>query len=368
MNRFPVLRLPYVALREVIESTDKSDVLNLALASRKTCKLIDTTRNSVSMKKLSQEDIDKLGVMDRYNITRLETLHVSEHVHKELEVNISKEPSLTVKTFYAEDDIQKSMTFRVHVDFTEDRPVWNQKVMRFGNLDVPVASESKSNDTVHTLWKNADSGVGWLCRHFFQKFDLKRFSSLEINPEGVDYPEFSTNLRSVVDIVKETSEGPNIQILRFGLLTNEDSQYVFDGVKYKDIIVMGRRTQQSSGAFSCEGSLLVLGDADWFSLENLMSTKCEIIILRGTLMTNDLIKQVLMHWMDKKLEKLAHLSVEMSEEVDIEAILSGLFNRTGYVLTRTKESVTIRRGDGKRAEILIPKDESEKKMFKMISC
>ncbi|EGT31295.1 hypothetical protein CAEBREN_07873 [Caenorhabditis brenneri] len=366
MNRFPVLRLPYVALREVIESTDKSDVLNLALASRKMCKLIDTTRNSVSMKKLSQDDIDKLGVMDRYNITRLETLHCSEHVRKELEVNISKEPSLTVKTFYAENDIQKSMTFRVHVDFAEDRPVWNQKVMRFGNLDVPVASES--NDTVHTLWNNSDCGVGWLCCHFFQKFDLKRFSSLEINPEDVEYSEFSTILRSVVDLVKETPEGPNLQILRFGLLTAEDSQYLFDGVKYKDIIVMGRRIQQNSGAFTCESSLFLLGDADWFSLENLMSTKCEIIILRGSQMTNDLIKQVLMHWMDKKLEKLAHLSVELREEVDIESILSGLSNRTGYVLTRTKESVTIRRGDGKRAEILIPKDESEKKTFKMISC
>ncbi|CAL2048202.1 unnamed protein product [Caenorhabditis brenneri] len=82
MNRFPLLRLPYVALCEVVVTIDKSDVFNLALSSRKMCRFVNTTRNPVSMWRQSEDEIDGLGAVDRLNMARVESLENSGNIKK----------------------------------------------------------------------------------------------------------------------------------------------------------------------------------------------------------------------------------------------------------------------------------------------
>ncbi|CAL2052453.1 unnamed protein product [Caenorhabditis brenneri] len=330
MNRFPVLRLPYLALKEVIESTDKTDVLNLGLASKKTYRLIETTRNTISMKRMSQEDIDKLGVMDRYNLARLEKLHSSENVTQTLDVEFTNHLLLAIETSYSEDNIKKSMILRVFIESIDDRPEENPK-KRIGKLNVEVFIPS--NDTVHTVWVEIGFGFRYLVHHFFNSFKLKKISELLIDPGQVSSShKLWVMIRVIIDFVKKllsrNLNGPNIRIANFGLIDNQNLKYIFDGVKYGRIVLLGqRRHNQNPENIVYDSETLFIEISDWFTLENLINTKCELHLLHKTVLTNTTMKEFFKNWMDGRLQRRLCLSAELREDVDTEVILSVLTNR-----------------------------------------
>ncbi|EGT46441.1 hypothetical protein CAEBREN_13941 [Caenorhabditis brenneri] len=366
MNRFPLLRLPYVALREVILSTDRSDVINLALSSRKTCRIINTTRNTVSMQKMSQDDVDGLSAFDKLNIACLETRENSTKVRKSIELRLSEQFAFSFLLSHYGNDSPVSrpsctMSFRFQVNSINDRIEGPREIMRFQDLDVPVIIRSR--EKICTLWEDIDFGFRFLSYHF-QQFKF-RMESLEVNPRGADESKFSRFLRNSADFLRSSGK-PDLSISNIELMTDSDLQTLLHNTDYYTIIIQGPGRFPDN--FACETICLTIFNADGFTLKHLLNSKCERVCLKGTQMTSGDMREVLNNWMDGRLESLKDLHVELRDYLYIAVVLTGLSNRTGYDVNRTEKFMVIRRRDGKKARISIPKDERERKMFDMSIC
>ncbi|EGT31346.1 hypothetical protein CAEBREN_21724 [Caenorhabditis brenneri] len=366
MNRFPLLRLPYLALREVILSTDRSDVIHLALSSRKTCRIINTTRNTVSMQKMSQDDVDGLSALDKLNIACLETRENSTTVRKTIELRLSEQFSFSFLLSHYGDDSPNSrssctMSFRFQVNSINDRIEGPREIMRIEDVDVPIVI--KSNDRICTLWEDIDFGFQFLSQ-CFQQFRW-RMESLEVNPRGSDESKFSRFLRNSVDFLKSSGK-PDLSISNIELMTDSDLQTLLHNTDYYTIIIPGPGRFPDN--FACKTICLTVFNADGFTLKHLLNSKCERVCLKSTQMTSGDMRVVLNNWMDGRLETLKDLHVELRDYLYIAVVLTGLTNRTGYDVNRTDKSMVIKRKDGKKAKISIPKDERERKVFDMSIC
>ncbi|CAL2028153.1 unnamed protein product [Caenorhabditis brenneri] len=328
MNRFPLLRLPYVALREVIEVADKSDVINLALSSRKTCRIINTTRNTVSVRKMSQDVIDGLGALDRLNIARLENLENSKKVIKSMELEVSKRSTFHIKLVSQHGDGDASIEtirfskFQLQIRSIKDEVEGIQEIIRFGELDVPVII--RSEDRICTLWEDMEFGLQFMSQHFSQLLKLNKFT-LKVDPMGTDGTEFSRFLKIAV---KSFPKGKcELWIANIDLLTESDFRTVLHNIDYDSITVIVSPNGRFPNNFACEARQLNIINADGFTLENLLNLKCDTVYLQGTQMTSEDMREVLRNWMDGRLETLRDLHVHLKEDVDIEMILTELSNR-----------------------------------------
>ncbi|CAL2052288.1 unnamed protein product [Caenorhabditis brenneri] len=364
MNRFPLLRLPYVALREVIVIIDKSDVLNLALSSRKTCKLVNTTRNPVSMRKQSKEEIDGLDAVDRLNMARLESLENLGDVTKSMKMVVSKKLSLQFDFLYIPGCQTRSLcrllSFEFRINPIDDLVSEEHRTMRFGDLKVPIIIDSKT--TFRTFWKDIEFGFQFLSRHFAQEFKLDDII-LDANPEEVDGSKFSRILENAVDVVKSSSEAkPSLSVNKIELFSDVDLQNMFRNIKYEEIRSKGPLNRRLPVDCAFEAKNLVVQNSDGFTLKDLLSSKCSRVHLIGNGMTNKDMKEFLINWTDGNLETLEEFVVELIEEVDMEKVLAGLSDRTGCNINQGETLAGIKRGDGKSASVY-----SEKKMFTMIT-
>ncbi|CAL2052452.1 unnamed protein product [Caenorhabditis brenneri] len=369
MNRFPLIRLPYVAFREIILSIEKSDVFSLALSSRKTRRLINSTKNSIQ--KLSEEVINGLSAKDKFNIAKIETLDNSKKVTMELELS---EQVLLIFKYSRESDIvdnatnsnkrrklsPRSLEFRIRINSIGEKIEGNQEVFQFGDFQVPVIN---TKDVICTMWENREYGFQVMCQYFFQIFKFKRID-LDVNPEEFASSKFSNFLKTAVTTLESPSdEISDLSVENIELMTQTDLHILFNNKKYNYINIDGPENERFPDNFQCESKVLVVFEAGGFSLKNLLNSKCRSVYLYGTQMTNRVMQKVLKHWLNGKLETLRFLRIGLMEQVNIEKIIDGLSDRTGHKLNRTKKSISIIRVDQKRAVILVPNETT--KSFQM---
>ncbi|CAL2052451.1 unnamed protein product [Caenorhabditis brenneri] len=363
MNRFPLIRLPYVAFREVILSIDKSDVFSLALSSRKTRRLINSTKNSVQ--KLSNDVIDGLSAKDKLNIAQIETIDNSRKVT--IRLVHSEQLLLTFRCFCEGNSLPKALCesnslpthlhqlyFEIQINSINEKIEGKQEIMRFGNIDVPVIVKTK--DIICTLWDDIDYGFQVMRRYFLHLFKFN-YINIKVNPERTDNSKFFQTLKTSIAILKSRlEEKSDLWVENIELMAEADLHLLFHDMKYNNIEAMGHINRRFPDHFQCESMRLSVVDAKGFSLKNLMNSKCNTVWLFGTQMTNRVMTKVLKHWLDGKLETLQTLKLDLIENVEIETILAGLSDRTGHNLDRKEESISIIRGDRKRAVIRVPNE------------
>ncbi|CAL2028149.1 unnamed protein product [Caenorhabditis brenneri] len=318
------------------------------------------------MQKMSQDDVDGLGAMDKLNIARLEYLESSTTVRKTIELRLSEQFSFSFLLSHYGNESPGSrpsciMSFRFQVNSINDRIEGTRGIMRFQDLDVPVVITS--NDRICTLWEDIDFGFRFLSHHF-QKFKW-RMESLEVNPRGADGSKFSRFLKNSVDFLKYSGK-PDLSISNIELMTDSDLQTLLHNTAYYTIIIPG--PERFPDNFACKTICLTVFNAGGFTLKHLLNSKCERVCLKGTQMASEDMREVLNNWMDGRLETLKDLHVELRDYLYIAVVLTGLSSRTGYDVNRTEKSMIIKRQDGKKAKISIPKNESERKMFDMSIC
>ncbi|EGT58313.1 hypothetical protein CAEBREN_01995 [Caenorhabditis brenneri] len=364
MNRFPLMRLPYVAFREVILSIDKSDVFSLAFSSRKTRRLINSTKNSVH--KLSEDVLNGLSAKDKFNIAKIETLDNSIKMTMELELS---EQVLLIFNYSRESDFfdkatnsnkRSELEFRIQINSIGDKIGGNQEVMQFGDLYVPVIN---TKDVICTMWDNREYGFQVMCQYFLQIFKFKRID-LEVDPEEMTSSKFSNFLKTAITTLESPSdEISDLSIENIELMTQTDLHLLFNDKKYNYINIDGPENERFPDNFHCESKIFYVSEAGGFSLKNLLNSKCRTVYLFDTQMTNRVMQKVLKHWLDGKLETLRSLKIGLMEQVNIKRIIDGLSDRTGHKLNRTKKSISIIRVDQKRAVILVPNETT--KSFQM---
>ncbi|EGT31440.1 hypothetical protein CAEBREN_23574 [Caenorhabditis brenneri] len=258
MNRFPLLRLPYVALREVILSTDRSDVINLALSSKNSCRIINTTKNAVSMRKMSQDVIDELGAVDRLKIGRLENLENSTNVIKTINLEVSKHSTYKISLLYFTGgpnvslEQKKYLIFELQVRSIKDKTEGKRKIIRLGGTDVPVIIKSKCE--ICTLWEDIEFGAQFLSQHFLQLLKLNQ-STLIVDPKGTDGSEFSGILK--IALKSFSKEKSVLSIANIEFMRDSDLKTVVHNIGYGTIRIIGDRDGRVRNTFECEARQLV---------------------------------------------------------------------------------------------------------------
>ncbi|CAL2035967.1 unnamed protein product [Caenorhabditis brenneri] len=323
-NRFPLYRLPYVALLVVLHCMMPQEVLRLSLISKKSHRIT----------KLSKKKPKKLGM--------------------DFGIHASMNMKLNDGTYYR--------IFTVHID---DPPV-DAVPLRFQNKEVRVKIDEKHSDWTHFYFNDTDTfdGLTLLCNHVTDLF------AMPLTSLGLDAENSLDDPKRTLDWVlnrQDTMEQCFFQCHKSG---DEEAKWFLDRIQNRVTRFFYFGLMKISDTFRytfqqpLTAEIIEFGNAPWLSIDNLFCLNSRYFTIHKTSLTAENMNSFVKNWLNGGNSNLGYLDLRL-KSIRAETVLDGIefvernhgkevnyvhFEEPPYEF---RSSYEIKRSDGTYASILI---------------
>ncbi|EGT37413.1 hypothetical protein CAEBREN_11050 [Caenorhabditis brenneri] len=322
----PILRIPVIALKYIVNHMNKIELVKIALCSRRA----DWLFRRCGQHQLSYFDIyNKLFVnlnsLEHFELSLLEAGRMEGGVctSQPLYLNISFRDSIEVTV-----DGFNKYTFNVECLNKLNKFAGTQRSWMMKNRHIPVVMTK--NGEMYTFWNNRADGLIFLLKCLIERF---RYVTHTLYVHSKIMPDALESLRKFVDY----SSLPEVSLIEFRIdfdvqMPIEDFQYILENVKFRDYLVRkcafascfdANENFKSNGTIPCS-DLSIYSSGHWITLEYLLECKHKEIIVAESKLTNEEIKIYMNQWVAGKIPDIREVHIEMTENFEVEHVLSEL--------------------------------------------
>ncbi|CAL2028343.1 unnamed protein product [Caenorhabditis brenneri] len=312
---FPILKLPFLALKVLVDYLNNVELVKVSLTSKRAKWFLKACgKKNVSFFKFSDTEIRDLCDFDKLELLLLESRREGKlpdwgfklccYVSNDLRISISC----------------KKFTIPIYFKTFGDCDMWGlmgvRKNLKIGKWLVRV--EILQNE-IHTLRKDKTDGFIRLLNYFKNNFNL-----------SIDELEFSGSTNDIRKIVNQIKFNQivvnNVQV--YPSLSENNVELIVENVSATESFYSHLKLSQNfkyCEAIRAKGIKILLGH--WFTIQSLIaSTESEVIDVRGSDYTKEELRLFLSEWKAGKLPKLKR--VTLNTKVSAQDVIVG-FERWG---------------------------------------
>uniref|UniRef100_A0A1I7UT40 FBA_2 domain-containing protein n=1 Tax=Caenorhabditis tropicalis TaxID=1561998 RepID=A0A1I7UT40_9PELO len=252
-------------------------------------------------------------------------------------------------------DIKGVRRYRCIEEYNEN---WREKKIQvFDGREVSV--EELDNQNYNTYWPETDKFIGTMClaNNFTEKLGMGTLDQLMIGEE--------TPAGKVLDWIEKN----DLKMIDFNLIgtpehkADDVATRIYSDEFFKRVSMNYTSLLKTSDGFQPKGisgtktislGKLQLEHAEWITLNHLMMFNCHSIILHSSSLTNQDIRTYLSKWRNGEFEQMMYLSLELKNQkkFDLKEITKDMIDSKKIEIAESGEQeVILPRNDGKTAEI-----------------
>ncbi|CAL2028331.1 unnamed protein product [Caenorhabditis brenneri] len=348
----PILRLPFLALKVVMDSLKIVDLLAISLCSKRVERVIKTCRLKPSVFNVDSEvfnvdyyydDMKRFDDLEKLQLLLLEAGNpgIKEKLGEgktSLDVVVSDVISLK---FHVGWHIQ----FRLQIEEISQMENFEgyMKVLNIDGTNVPFML---TRYQLHTFWDDRVLGLQFFVKYFETNFCLEK-CYWRFENSAQDLKPLVAYLNSLPSESEDGLRVKKVTVLSVANLSHSDYKYILETVTHKLNAEMNVPKEfEFSGKFATKN--LTLASAHWFTLEHLFNCNCESIRVRGSkITTNKDLKMFIWKWSDGELSHFKKVELQLENEVKIDFILE----RMNIVGDYSSHSKMIQDKNGERAMV-----------------
>ncbi|CAL2042872.1 unnamed protein product [Caenorhabditis brenneri] len=276
VNRFPLFRLPFLALCLSLDFYGLNDIIQLSLCSKRSLRVT---------KKCWKKKGKVKAVLSVKNIPSIRL-----HYNRSL--------------------------YRIFIPKAQDLRDEQTKIIRVGDAVVP--SIHKDTLTLITYWDDKMSGIKRIVRYIKDLFD-EPIHLIELR-----YQEYPNEFIRILDSIMSLQE--SVRECRFNGENSIDDcmTHLFDNCKIPGILrILGGPTSQFKHSWAINLDDLYISNGSLLAIQNLMTINCKSLELPDSSLTSEDVNQFLKHWQNGGNSRLKFLWMEMNS-IDQGVVTSGI--------------------------------------------
>ncbi|CAL2042886.1 unnamed protein product [Caenorhabditis brenneri] len=285
-NRFPLFRLPFLALCEILNFYGPQDIIQLSLCSKRSLRVA---------KKFWKK---------------------KEKITAELSVRKVRIVKLFFQNHFS---FKKQFFYRFAIVDAKNYHYQQMHNVRVGDALVP--SVQMNEELTVTFWQDKIHGIGQLVSYIKDLFDVPTVPT-SITLESEDY---ENEFIDTMDCLMKIQEPVQDCILQNeGPITDECLTHLLDSCKITgDLKIYGELSTQFSHNWNIHLDGLYISESSCITLQNLMNINCKHLQLRNSNLTSEDINQFLKHWQNGGNSRIEYASIEM-KSINHPIIKSGI--------------------------------------------
>ncbi|CAL2042881.1 unnamed protein product [Caenorhabditis brenneri] len=318
-NRLPLFRIPYLALRIIIDFYSLYEIIQLSLCSKRSLRVAKKCweKREVVKAEVSVDIVSKINL--HFHGTRFNYQFVISQAK----------------------DLQDELTHNI----------------RLGDAVVP--SIHKKTETV-TYWDDKIFGIGQIVDYIKDLFDVP-IDTLRIIEDQNEFVRFFDCIMSRQEFVRHCSLGSKVP-------ADACLNHLMDTCKtFGDLWIFEKLSTQFRHNWDIQVDYLFISDGFCFTFQNLMTINCRFLELYNSSLTSKDINQFLKHWQNGGNYRIKKVSIVMNS-LDQETIISGIdtvsqpegLHRYYDDATITVDGIDIRRNDGTTGSIFFRRNNTFK--------
>ncbi|CAL2042889.1 unnamed protein product [Caenorhabditis brenneri] len=280
-NRFPLFRLPFLALCKVLYFYGPHEIIQLSLCSKQGLQV-------------TKKCWKKRGSVEAY-------LYVKE--------------TPNVEPYFVDSGVYYHY-YKFVVSKAVDLQEQQVHNVRVGDAVVP-SSIHKDTEIV-TFWKNKNTGIEGIVRYIKDLFD-DPITSVDLKSE-----DYKNEFIDTMDFIMKTQESIEECTLHNESLTDKCLTYLLDSCKItEELRIYGGPTRQFRNDWNIRLNYLHISNGSCITLQNLMNIDCRSLNILKSSLTSEDINQFLKHWQNGGNLRIRYARIEINS-IDQEAITSGI--------------------------------------------
>ncbi|CAL2028364.1 unnamed protein product [Caenorhabditis brenneri] len=298
----PILRLPVVALKVLVDHFNDVELVVVFLLSKRADWFLKVCgKKNVSFFNLSDSEIRRFRVFVILELFLLESRRQGKLPEWNFKLRCSVSNGLDI-SFSC-----KHFTVSIHFEALEniERFEGARRNLKIGESLVPVVTTGENNDVeeIHTFWSTNTYGMIVFMEYFKNNFNL-----------SIEQLNFGTNrsraIRTIVTHLNTThTVVKNVLVGCSPPISEDDFKFVLENVSATDYFVSGLTLSQN---FKFNGTIrskiIDIMNARWFTIQNVLeSVESQEILVYGANYTKDELRTFLEGWKAGKLPKLKEL-------------------------------------------------------------
>ncbi|CAL2042891.1 unnamed protein product [Caenorhabditis brenneri] len=276
-SRFPLFRLPFLALCKVIDFYGPHDIIQLSFCSKR----------SLRVTKLQKK---KKGM-----------------IMADLWADIGSRVNLYFTG--------SGFCYRFVVSKVQDLHNQQTQMIRIGDAVTP--SIYKKTETV-TYWDDKIFGIEQVVRYINDLFDVP-ITTIDLKSE-----EYKNEFIDTMDCLMKAQEYIEECILHNEYLTDGCLTHLLDNCKITEgLWIHGEPTRKFKNDWNIRLNYLRISNGSWITLQNLMNIDCLSLNIVNPSLTSKELNQFLKNWQNGGNSRIRYARIEMNS-IDQEAITSGI--------------------------------------------
>ncbi|CAL2028326.1 unnamed protein product [Caenorhabditis brenneri] len=313
----PILRLPFLALKCLLNYTSKLEIIKLSLCSRKMDNALKRCGKNGSFFQNPRYGINTSSA-DNLELFLLEMKRSGDHTILQFHVYLTIENRLRIFVFG-----QNCCLVRFNIYFEcigkIDQYVGKRKNFMIGENCVPLVIDQEGEVT--TFWNNKANGMISMIDYFCVS---NKSPIEELTIIGSNQLDYSTNLRKLVHYM--SSPGIEIESITIGYerkVSAKDFKYLLENVTVTGNFIIHERVPKN---FKFDGKIKaesIRVNGSWFTLQHLLSTDYSEIHVGSHGITNEDIHRFMELWVAGEFPSLRHCEFVI-KKLSIQTALSGI--------------------------------------------
>ncbi|CAL2028332.1 unnamed protein product [Caenorhabditis brenneri] len=304
----PILRLPFLALKVVMDCMENVELLAISLCNKRAERAIKVCRRNPSVFNVDSGEMERFNDLEQFQLLLPEA--GNPDIKEKLDEGATSLEVVVSEVISLEFHVGWPLHFKLKIDKTSRMESYKEhkKVLNLDGAHVPCIF---TENQFYTFWEDKLQGLKFFVKYFETNFCLEKCYWVFEN----SVPELKPLVAYLNSLPNETEDGLRVKkvtVASWAELCHSDYKFILESVTHKLKAEMSvSKDFRFTGKYATKK--LSLESAHWFTSKHLIDCKCEYLKVEGSKITNKQLNVFIRKWSNGELSHFEEVKVVMKD-------------------------------------------------------